>query len=149
MHGPLEKEIEEYYSKPYSKPVLAGKEFLQWLMEKVGGGIEEEKPDSKRVFRPELREIINATATFYGKTLGDLRKVRRGYENKAQAMAMYLGRTLGGYKLKEIGEILGVDKYPTVSSACSIMRTRIQTDRGLARRATRIQKSLLKHQPKT
>ena len=64
-------------------------------------------------------------------------------------MAMYLARTLGGYKLREIGQALGIDKYPTVSSGCSIIKNRIKTDRRLARKASHIQKTLLNHHPET
>ncbi len=144
MHAPLEKEIAEYYSKQYYKPVLGGKEFVEWVMEKVGAKVEEEKPESRRVFRPELEEIVEATATYYGKTMGELKKRRRGHENEARGMAMYLGRRLGGYKLTEIGRAMGVGKYSTVSSACLVMKERVERDRGVARRAKQIEQSLSK-----
>ena len=144
MHAPLEKEIAEYYSKQYYKPVLGGKEFVEWVMEKVGAKVEEEKPESRRVFSPELEEIVEATATYYGKTMGELKKRRRGHENEARGMAMYLGRRLGGYKLTEIGRAMGVGKYSTVSSACLVLKERVERDRGVARRAKQIEQSLSK-----
>jgi len=104
----------------------------------------EENPESRRVFRPELEEIVEATATYYGKTLGELKKRRRGHENEARGMAIYLGRRLGGYKLTEIGRAMGVGKYSTVSSACLVMKERIERDRRVARRAKQIEQSLSK-----
>ena len=68
-----------------------------------------------------LEEIVRATARVYGKRIEELGKKRRGYENEARAMAMYLCRSLGGYKLTEIGRVLGLEKYSSVSSACLAM----------------------------
>lgn len=149
MHAPLEKEIEEYYSKQYYKPVLGGKEFVRWLMGKIGARVEEEKPESRRVFRPTLEEIVEATAKYYGKALREIRKTRRGHENEGKGMAMYLCRRLGGYKLTEIGQVMGVSKYSTVSSACLEMEERIKRDRRVARRAKQIEKSLSNGQQET
>ncbi|MDP6561002.1 MAG: hypothetical protein QF619_12940, partial [Candidatus Binatia bacterium] len=61
MHGQIEEEVEEYYGKQYYRPVLGGKEFVQWVMEKVGGRVEEEKPESRRVFGVGLEEIVRMT----------------------------------------------------------------------------------------
>ncbi|MBI3063033.1 MAG: hypothetical protein HYY83_13770, partial [Deltaproteobacteria bacterium] len=99
-----------------------------------------------RLFRPELKDIVAGTARFYGKGLEELRKKRRGYENEARAMAMYLARVLGGYKLVEIGRVMGLERYSTVSSACLAMKQRINRERAIARRAKRIESYLIKGQ---
>lgn len=67
-----------------------------------------------------------------------------GNENEGRGMAMYLCRKLGGYKLREIGEIMGVVKYSTVSSASLAMEERIRRDRRVARRAKQIEKLLIR-----
>ena len=64
-------------------------------------------------------------------------------------MAMYLGRKLGGYKLTEIGRVMGVGKYSTVSSTCMVMKERVERDRGVARRAKQIEQSLSKGHRRT
>lgn len=144
MHGQIEKEIEEYYGKQYYRPALGCKEFVQWVMEKVGGRVEEEKPESHRVFGVGLEEIVRTTARYYGKAVGEIKKRRRGNENEGRGMAMYMCRKLGGYKLREIGEIMGVVKYSTVSSASLAMEERIRRDRRVARRAKQIEKLLIR-----
>jgi chromosomal replication initiation ATPase DnaA len=60
--------------------------------------VEEEKPESRKVFGLEIERIARVTAKVYGKPLGELRRKRRGEENEARSMAMYLCRTLGGHK---------------------------------------------------
>jgi len=96
MHGAVGWEIESYYHKPYYRPVLGNKGFVQWVMEKVGkkAEVDRGKPESRRVFGLELEAIVKATAKVYGKSVSELQTKRRGEHNEARAMAMYLGRTL-------------------------------------------------------
>ena len=46
--------------------------------------------------------------------------------------------------MREIGEIMGVVKYSTVSSASLAMEERIRRDRRVARRAKQIEKLLIR-----
>jgi REP element-mobilizing transposase RayT len=124
MRSGVEEELREFYREPFQRPILGGKMFVEWVKEKIGqrARVEEEKPQSRQVFGLGLQEIVRATARVYGKRVEELGKKRRGYENEARAMAMYLCRTLGGYKLTEIGRVLGLEKYSSVSSACLAMK---------------------------
>jgi len=73
-----------------------------------GGEVDENQPDSKKVFGLEIAEVVGATARVYGKVVEDLRRKRRGEENEARSMAMYLSRVLGGHKHSEIGGALNL-----------------------------------------
>ena len=151
MHSKIEKEIREYYGKPYFKPVLGSKGFVQWVMERMGkkAKVDAERPESRRVFGWEIEEIVRATAGVYGKTVVELGVKRRGEPNEARAMAMYLCRTLGGHKLSEIGEVVGLEKYSSVSTAYLRMKERMSKERRLSRRAKQIENQLLKSQEQT
>ena len=87
----VHEEIEEFYRGPYQKPVLGSKEFIGWIRERLGAKarVEQEKPESRRVFGLELEEIVKATAKEYGKPLEELRRRRRGAENEARMVATY------------------------------------------------------------
>ncbi len=74
---------------------------------------------------------------------------RRGEANEARAMGMYLCRRLGGYKLTEIGQVVGLEKYSSVSTAYLRMQERIAKERKLRHRALQIEKQLLKSQEQT
>jgi chromosomal replication initiation ATPase DnaA len=65
----------------------------------------------------------------YGKRLGELRRKRRGEENEARSMAMYLGRTSGGHEHSEIGKVFGLEKSSSVSSVCLRMKARVEAER--------------------
>jgi hypothetical protein len=151
MHGEMEREIREFYGGGYQRPILGDRSFVHWVREKLGdrGKVDENQPDSKKVFGLEIAEVVGATARAYGKGVEDLRRKRRGEENEARSMAMYLSRVLGGHKHSEIGGALGLEKTSSVSSACLRMKRRIETEKRLARRARDIQRLLLKSQKRT
>ena len=92
MHGEVEKEIRDFYRGPYRGPILGEKGFIEWVREKLGdrAGVEEDKPESRRVFGFGVEEIAQVTAKVYGRGLEELRRRRRGEENEARSMAMYL-----------------------------------------------------------
>ena len=150
MHSRVERELREFYRETFQRPILGDKAFVERVKEQIGqrARVEEEKPQSRRVFGLGLQDIVRATARVYGKRAEELGKKRRGRENEARAMAMYLCRTLGGHKLTEIGKVLGLDKYSSVSSACLSMKGRIENEKRLARRAHNVER-LLKSQQQT
>ena len=148
MHSAVEKEIKEYYSRQYFRPILGTKEFAQWVVEKLGdqAKVDREKPESRQIFGVELEQILKATAKYYGKTLGDFRKKRRGEYNEARMMAVYLCRQLGGYRLTEIGKAVGLENPSSVGTAYLKMKTRVEEQRAVARRARKISRLVVKSQ---
>ncbi len=151
MHSKVEGEVEDFYQHREKGSILGGREFVQRVMRKIGerAKMKEEKPESRRVFRYEIEEIMEATARVYGKAVRELRKTRRGQENEARAMAMYLCRRLGGYKLTEIGKVVGLEKYSSVSSACLAIKGRLEKEKGVVQRARQVEEILLKSQQQT
>jgi len=127
---------------------LGSKEFVQRVMERIGqkAKVDGEKPESRQVFGWKMEEIVRATARVYAKAVVEIGKRRRGKPNEARAMAMYLCRTLGGYKLTEIGRVVGLEKYSSVSTAYLRMKERISKERKLNRRARQIENQLIKSQ---
>jgi REP element-mobilizing transposase RayT len=151
MHSEIEKEVVDFYTGPYQKPILGDKGFIEWVREKLGARarVEEQKPESRRVFGLGVEDIAQATARVYGKRLEELRRKRRGEENEARCMAMYLCRMMGGHRHGEIGKVLGLEKTSSVSSVCLRMKARVEADRRIGRRAQRIEKELQKSQERT
>jgi putative transposase len=146
MQSAIEEEIEEFYKGPYQKPVLGSKAFIGRVKEKLGerARVEEEKPQSRQVFGVELEEIVGATAREYGKRVDELKQRKRGEENEARMVAIYLSRQLGGHRHNEIGKLLGLEKTSSVSSAYLRMKARVAEERQLVRRVRRIEEALFK-----
>ena len=151
MHDEIEEEIEEFYRGPYQKPVLGSKEFIGTVRDKLGdkARVEQEKPESQRVFGVELEAIVEATAREYGKQVVDLKRRKRGSENEARMVAIYLGRQLGGHKHKDIGEAVGLGKTSSVSSAYLLMKQRVAKEKRLERKVHRIEEALVKSKRRT
>jgi putative transposase len=151
MHARGEQECGALYPGKRQSPILGEKDFVQWVKEQLGGEakVEAEKPESRQVYGYELGAIIEATARVYGKRVEDLEKKQRGRANEARAMAMYVGRTLGGYKLVEIGRALGLEKYSSVSSACLTMKRQVEQEKAAARRKRQIERILMNSQQQT
>ena len=124
---------------------------MEEVKERLGdrARVEDEKPESRRVFALGVEQIAQVTAKVYGRQLEELRRKRRGKENEARSMAMYLCRTLGGHKHSEIGRVLGLDKTSSVSSVCLRMKARVEVERKLARRVRRIEDEFHKSQERT
>ena len=106
IHEEIEEQVEEFYHGLYQKPVLGSKEFIERVKQRLGekARVEEEKPESRRLFSPGLDEIVQATAPGYKKTVEELKRRKRGRENEARMVAIYLGRQLGGHRHEEIGK---------------------------------------------
>jgi REP element-mobilizing transposase RayT len=151
MHSEVEREVVDFYTGAYRKPILGGRDFIERVKGRLGdrGRVEEEKPESRRVFGLGIERIVEVTARVYGKRLGELRRTRRGEENEARSMAMYLCRTMGGHKHSEIGRVLGLEKASSVSSSCLRMKARVEADKKIALRARRIEEQIQKSQERT
>ena len=99
-------------------------------------------PLIRMVFVHGVEEIVGATAKAYGKTVQELLKRRRGRENEARRMAIYLGRILGGHKLEDIGKVTGLKNYSSVSSAYLAVKGRVELEKRLALNARKVEESL-------
>jgi len=151
MHEEIEEEIEEFYQGRYHKPVLGSREFIGKVKERLGdkARVEQEKPESRRIFGVDLEEIVEATAREYGKGVEELKRRKRGVENEARMVAIYLGRHLGGHKHEEIGKTVGLGKTSSVSSAYLLMKERVATQKRLERKVRKIEEALLKSKQRT
>ena len=151
MHDEIEEEIEEFYQGPYQKPVLGSKEFIGRVRERLGdkARVEQEKPESRRIFGVELEQIVEATAREYGKEVEELKRRKRGGENEARMVAIYLGRHLGGHKHEEIGKTVGLGKPSSVSSAYLLMKERVAKEKRLERKVRRVEDALTKSKKRT
>ena len=92
---------------------------------------------------------MEATARGYGTAVEQLKRRRRGRENEARMVAIYLARQLGGHKHEEIGEMVGLAKTSSVSSAYLLMKERVAKEEELHRRVRRIEEALIKSQKRT
>ena len=72
-----------------------------------------------------LDRLIRAVSRSYRVERRDLFYSRRGHENEASNVVIYLARRLRGDRLREIGEAFKIGRYSTVSSIVERMKIRI------------------------
>lgn len=86
--------------------------------------MDKEKPQSRHVFGLESEEIVGAPVREYGKEVHELKRRKRGEQNEARMVAIYLSRQLGGHKHGEIGKVVGLD--PRVASLRAVEKVGLQ-----------------------
>jgi REP element-mobilizing transposase RayT len=101
-----------------------------------------EVPESKRL-APDIDKIKQVICAYYDINEGQLYLTKRAVFNEARAMGLYLARHLRGDFLKNIGAQFQIDNYSTVSSIIERFKSRLQSDRGLAKRVNQVRLAIM------
>jgi putative transposase len=104
---------------------------------------------SSRELLPDTSRIVEVVCESYEMAVSDILKKRRGRENEARNVAIYLTRKLRGDFLKDIGYHFQIDNDSTVSSVIERMRKKLAGDRKLRLRLDKLEASILKSQERT
>ena len=102
-----------------------------------------EVPESKRL-APSGDRIIKAVCEHNGMDEAQLLLTKRGTNNEARSMAIYLFRYLKGESLNNIGEAFDISSYSTVSSIIERFKVRMHADRELSRKVERLKEFLMR-----
>ncbi|MGH9425329.1 MAG: helix-turn-helix domain-containing protein, partial [Terriglobia bacterium] len=110
--------MEEFYKKVRQSPVLGDEEFRERVIEKPLR-VDREHPRHERLaVRPSVDKVLKALAKIYGVKVEDLLTAKRGKENEARKVGMYLIKELCDLRLHEIAEQFGTGSYGAVGWAC-------------------------------
>jgi REP element-mobilizing transposase RayT len=128
-------------------PVCLGPQaFIDRIKEKYGSGkINREIPSSRELL-PDAKRILDEVCWFYGMTVPEIIKTRRGRRNEARNAAIYLTRKLRLDTFKNIGEQYEIDNDRTVRSVFERMKKRLTEDRDLALQMEKLKDSIKKSQ---
>jgi hypothetical protein len=107
-----------------------------------------EVPESKRL-APTSDSIISSVCEHYGVTLNELMVTRRGIFNEPRHIVVYLLRQIRGESLNDIGRLLNIKKYSTVSSILRRVSKLKKYERKINSRIGKIQDSINKGQRQT
>ncbi|MCP3951868.1 MAG: hypothetical protein GY697_06575 [Desulfobacterales bacterium] len=129
--------------------MLGGKKFVKWVKATFfKGKVDRDIPQTKTLV-PDRQAITGTVCSYYGVTERDLAAVRRGVENEARDMAIYLLRTVCGESLMVIGASFGMKRYSSVSSAVDRIKKRQAKEDDLLRRLSDIIDLVKKGQTET
>ncbi len=126
--------IKEFYNRPRQSPILGSGDFLDRIKRKLGR-IGREHPRYERVgLHPSVDVVLCLVAQQYGLPLENLVNGRRGKENEARKVAMYLVKRLCDLTLQETAERFNVRSYGVVGWACLGVQSRMDSDKKLRKR---------------
>ncbi|MDP6559257.1 MAG: helix-turn-helix domain-containing protein [Candidatus Binatia bacterium] len=123
-----EEALEKFYKKRHQSPVLGDEEFRENLIgESVG--VDREHPRYERAaIRPSVDMVLKTLAKMYGVKVKDLIEGKRGKENEARTVGMYLVKEFCDLRLREIAERFGTGSYGAVGWACHGVTSRMESD---------------------
>lgn len=96
--------------------------------------------------RPSLVGIEEAVCRRYGIAPHQMVVKRRGHWNEPRNVALYLGRTVGGYPLKQLGERWGGLRYSSASSMIRSVKRAVGKDPAIRNRVHTLERELLNQQ---
>jgi hypothetical protein len=106
-----------------------------------------EIPQAKREREsPSLGLIEDTVSESYGMGVRELRRKQRGRWNEARNVAIYLGRTMGGYKLIALGQHWGGLRYSSVSGIVYEVERSLSKDKQMRKRLEEIKNHILNRQ---
>jgi len=106
-----------------------------------------EIPQAKRErVSPSLGLIENTVSESYGMGVTELRRKQRVRGNEARNVAIFLGRTMGGYKLIELGQHWGGLRYSSVSRIVYEEERSLSKDKQMRKRLEEIKNHILNRQ---
>ena len=125
-----EGRVKSPWEKLQEQVVLGGQEFLNGLREHLVVGDAQEQRGVRRLreARPSLVKVIECVEAVKGEEWEDFRD-RHGDEGRD--LVLYLGRKVGGLKLKELAGAIGTGEYAAVGMAVRRMSARVAKDRTL------------------
>jgi hypothetical protein len=123
-----DEELRRLFSRERWPVFLGSEEFIAG----VKGRFFSKKVDSeipqRKDLAPDLELLMDVVSKSYRVDWKELFYSRRGHENEARNVAIYLARRLRGDRLREIGEAFKIGLYSTVSSIVERMKVRIGRD---------------------
>lgn len=148
FRGEPEK-IQKFYSLKNLPSILGSGSFSEDIKEKFAHlRFQGEIPESK-VLAPSASTVIAAVCKYYKISEKALVMSRRGRENIARDVAIYLVRRHCRETLPVVGRSFGIENYSTVSSVVERIKARIKKDKKLRQSLDIIGESLQKSQQRT
>ena len=115
----------QHYSTKNLPSMLGSEKFINWVKERFPKKEKsKEIPESNRLC-PEVRDIKREICRHYQIEEPDLLKSRRGVENEARDLAIYMVRVIRGERLTSIGREFNLNNYSSVSTALDRIRKKM------------------------
>jgi len=122
-------ELIEHYSKKNISSIFGSEKFIKWVKDRFPKKKKEKEiPESKKLC-PEVIDIKSAVCNHYKIEDADFFKSRRGVENEARDLAIYMLRVIRGERLTIIGQEFNLNNYSSVSTAIERIRRKLESNK--------------------
>jgi REP element-mobilizing transposase RayT len=135
--------IERIFSLKKLPAILGNAQFVQAIKARFfASKLSPEVPESRLLAPVSMDRIKHAVCEAFDVSADALAQTARGSTNDPRDISIYLARTLTGASLKHIGGHFDIEKYSTVGSAVSRVKTKIEKDQMFAEHVEKIIKAL-------
>lgn len=133
-----EESLKQYYEAQRQSPILGSEEFIERARKPGQALAREHARYERRVVEVGPERVIGAVLRHYDVTREEILRGKRGQENEARKVAMYLVKRCCDRTLPETAEYFGTGSYSAVSWSCRGIESRIAKDKKLRNRIEKI-----------
>ena len=120
-------EIIKHYSRKNLPAILGSEKFIEMVKNLFTKKKKEKEIPESRSLCPEAIDIKKAVCRYFKVEEAELLKSRRGVENEARDIAIYMLRVIRGEPLEKIGQEFNLNNYSSVSSAVNRVRKKLES----------------------
>ncbi len=142
-----EESLKQYYEAQRQSPILGSEEFIERVRPPGAAVAREYARYERRVVQAGPERVIGEVMRQYKVTREEIFQGKRGRENEARKVAMYLVKRCCDRTLPEMAEYFGIGSYSAVSWSCRAIESKIAKEKKLRDRIEKITTSI--HQLKT
>jgi REP element-mobilizing transposase RayT len=126
-----EESLKRYYEAERHSPILGSEEFIERVRQPVAALAREYARYERRVVQAGPERVVGEVARQYKVTREEIFQGKRGKENEARKVAMYLVRRCCDRTLPEIAKYFGTGSYSAVTWSCRQIEARMAREKKL------------------
>jgi hypothetical protein len=129
-----EESLKQYYGAQRQSPILGSEEFIERVRQPRAAVAREHARYERRVLQAGVERVINEVVQQYRVRREEIFLGKRGKENEARKVAMYLVKRYCDRTLPEMAGYFGTRSYSAVSWSCRAIESQMAKEKKLRER---------------
>ena len=143
VNTPDENDFSSIYKKRKLPAILGSEKFLEYIKGKFLSKKKHIEIPESQILIPNKSKILSEICSEYKVSTSDLKISRRGQNNEARNISIYLMRKLRGDTLMDICNVFGLKKDSSAGSIVDRVKKQVKTDEKLKKKISGIEKKIL------
>lgn len=143
------REITSFYAHKNLPSLLGDQTFTDWVKTTFQESVDDQEVPEAQRLAPSAEQVMTAVCGYFQIEQEQLTRSRRGHENMARDLAIYLVRVTSHDTLATIGAYFRIQSYSTVSSVVERVRRKIGDELQWRRHHDAVMKQIKKGQRQT